>query len=99
MSPPPWRFRQVELLPPPGMNQTTAPGVTFPGQAIPLPVVGSTQWPSLARSPRDGVPAGGLALGRPAATGTDWNSGAGAPLLSRGAPEFRAQPFNVPPLI
>src|SRR5260370_30394702 len=62
-------FKQVELLPPPGMKNCTAPTVHAPGQALLLPVVVSTQWFSLARSPCGGVPAGGTALRSPVANG------------------------------
>src|SRR5256885_16331526 len=98
MSPAPWSFRHVEVSRPPGMTQTTAPGVTVAGHATLLPVLGSTQWPSFPRSPLGAVPAGGFALGRPLATGMDSKSGAGAPALSRDAPGLSDQPFKVPPL-
>src|SRR6266852_3995355 len=76
MSPWPCRSRH----PPLGMKKTTAPGVQAPGHATLLPVEVSTQWPSLARSPFGGVPAGGLALGRPAASGSpSWSGGDGCP--------------------
>jgi hypothetical protein len=57
------------------MKMTTAPGVHAPGHATPLPVDVSTQCPSLARSPRGGDPAGGLALGSPVASGIPSPSG------------------------
>src|SRR6266851_417551 len=68
-------FKQVELLPPPGMKNCTAPTVHAPGQALLLPVVVSTQWFSLARSPCGGVPAGGSAFGSPVANGMPSPSG------------------------
>src|SRR6266566_392231 len=71
MSPLPCRSMQ----PPLGMNRTIAPGVHVPGQDALAPVVGSAQCPSLARSPRGGAPAGGLALGRPLASGRPSGSG------------------------
>ncbi len=51
------------------MKNTTAPGVQPDGHLTSLPVVGFTQWCSLARSPLGGVPAGGLPLGRVEAAG------------------------------
>src|SRR2546428_14141013 len=62
------------------MKNTTAPGVHAPGHATALPVDVSTQCPSLARSPRGGVAGGGLALGRPVASGSpSWSGGEGLP--------------------
>src|SRR5258708_4977552 len=74
MSPVPCWPRQ----PPLGMKMTTAPGVDAPGHATPLPLDVSTQCPSLARSPRGGAPAGGLALGSPVASGSPSGSGGAA---------------------
>src|SRR5690348_6907468 len=79
MSPPPCRFKQTDVDPPPGMKNATAPGVNVPGRVAFDPVLGSTQWASFARSPRGGVPAAGSALGRPAATGGCSKSGGVAP--------------------
>src|SRR2546428_4586364 len=59
MSPPPWRFKQVEVFPPPGMKNSTAPTVQADGHATLAPVAGLTQCPSFARSPRGGVAGGG----------------------------------------
>src|SRR5256885_13851192 len=68
MSPPPWRFKQVEVFPPPGMKNSTAPTVQADGHATLAPVAGLTQCPSFARSPRGGVAGGG---------GPFWGGGAG----------------------
>src|SRR5438132_11810558 len=63
------------------MKRTIAPGVTELGQLWLAPLVVLTQWPSLARSPRGGMPAGGVALGKPFAGGSpSWSGGAAAPL-------------------
>src|SRR2546422_4616485 len=76
MSPPPWRFKQVEVFPPPGMKNSTAPTVQADGHATLAPVAGLTQCPSFARSPRGGVAGGG---------GPVWGGGArGGPPPSRG---------------
>src|SRR2546425_8346550 len=63
MSPPPWRFKQVEVFPPPGMKNSTAPTVQADGHATLAPVAGLTQCPSFARSPRGGVAGGGAPFG------------------------------------
>src|SRR2546428_13220101 len=67
MSPPPWRFKQVEVFPPPGIKNSTAPTVQAEGHATLAPVAGLTQCPSFARSPRGGVAGGGgpVRVGRP----------------------------------
>src|SRR2546428_8812919 len=62
MSPPPWRFKQVEVFPPPGMKNSTAPTVQADGHATLAPVAGLTQCPSFARSPRGGVAGAGVPL-------------------------------------
>src|ERR671936_117793 len=80
MSPPPWRLRQTDVLPPPGMKMVTAPTVHADGHATADPVVGSTQWVLFARSPLGGVADGGSEFGRPAAIGRFWMSGGAAPV-------------------
>src|SRR2546430_95729 len=96
MSPPPCRFRQVEVLPP-GMKSCTAPTVHPAGQATLAPVVGSTQCAAFARSPYGGVPGAGSALGMPAPIGIPSPSGGGAPLVSSAPPGFSDQPLSTPP--
>src|SRR5207237_10622292 len=91
MSPPPCRFRQVELLPP-GMKNCTAPTVHPAGQATLAPVVGSTQCAALARSPDGVVPGAGSALGIRAPMGILCPSGGGAPLVSSAPLGFSDEP-------
>src|SRR6266446_8489037 len=97
MSPPPWRFRQVDWLPPPGMKNCTAPTVHADAQATLAPVVGSTQCAALARSPCGGVAGAGSALGMPAPIAVLSPSGGGAPLVSSAPPGFNDQPLRTPP--
>src|SRR6185437_13803986 len=80
MSPPPCRFRHVDVLPPPGMKSITAPTVQAAGHPTPAPVAGFTQRALLARSPDGGVPGPGSELGKPAPTGRrSWSGGGGCP--------------------
>src|ERR1700693_6302217 len=99
MSPPPSRLRQVWIPPPPGMNNSTAPGVQVLGQATFVPLLGSTQWISLPRSPCGDVPAPGFWFGSPPAADARSGSGGGAPLVSVAAVESRDQPSKVLPLM
>src|SRR5713226_5871610 len=75
MSPRPCRSRQGDVPVAPGINKTTAPGVHDAGQARLLPVDGSTQWLSFARSPLGGVPAAGSVFGNVEASGGRSQSG------------------------
>src|SRR2546427_13240457 len=80
MSPPPWRFKQVEVFPPPGMKNSTAPTVQADGHATLAPVAGLTQCPSFARSPRGGVAGGGVFFwgrGPPGGAPSSWGGGGG----------------------
>src|SRR2546427_2595120 len=77
MSPPPWRFKQVEVFPPPGMKNSTAPTVQADGHATLAPVAGLTQCPSFARSPRGGVAGGGALFGGGGPRGVPPPSGGG----------------------
>src|SRR2546427_12821672 len=81
MSPPPWRFKQVEVFPPPGMKNSTAPTVQADGHATLAPVAGLTQCPSFARSPRGGVAGGGVLFRGGGARGRapPFRGGGGAP--------------------
>src|SRR3989442_8987795 len=81
MSPPPWRFKQVEVFPPPGMKNSTAPTVQADGHATLAPVAGLTQCPSFARSPRGGVAGGGGPFrgGGPRGRPPSFPRGGGAP--------------------
>src|SRR5438445_6949858 len=81
MSPPPWRFKQVEVFPPPGMKNSTAPTVQADGHATLAPVAGLTQCPSFARSPRGGVAGAGSLFGRAGPSGLpSFFGGGGWPL-------------------
>src|SRR5256712_9687164 len=93
MSPPPWRFKQVEVFPPPGMKNSTAPTVQADGHATLAPVAGLTQCPSFARSPRGGVAGGGGLFpgGGPA--------GAAPPPLPGGGPPRRTIFAHAPPSV
>src|SRR6266566_529330 len=77
MSPPPWRFKQVEVFPPPGMKNSTAPAVQPDGHATLPPVAGLTQCPAFARSPLGGVAGAASLFGRVGPSGMPSGSGGG----------------------
>src|SRR5436309_9480739 len=97
MSPPPCRLRHVEVLPP-GMNSSTAPTVQSDAHATLAPVVESTQWEALARSPCGGAAGAGSALGMAAPSGMPSPSGGGAPEVSSAPPGFNDHPPSTDPL-